>query len=188
MRLIKKYKNRRLYDTDLKKNITFDDIKKYVMNDIDLKIIDNTTGEDITISVLANIMGEQSHDFKNSGLKIANTILKKGGVAAMDIFKKLTLASIGAANMTKERLEELFDEMVKKGEMTNDEKAQAIKGFVDKSVEMSEKAKVYADDIAKKVSEKFSAKFDQQISQLAIKLEEVNTRIAELEKKLNIDK
>ena len=106
----------------------------------------------------------------------------------MDIFKKLTLASIGAANMTKERLEELFDEMVKKGEMTNDEKAQAIKSFVDKSVEMGEKVKEYTDDIAKRVSEKFSAKFDKQISQLAVKLEEVNNKIAELEKKFNIEK
>jgi len=185
MRVIKRYRNRRLYDTQIKKVITRDEVKKYVLEGIELQIIENSNGRDITISVLSGIIGNSSLDIKKSGAKIMGAILKKGGVETMDIFKKLTLASIGAVNMTKEKLDEVFEEMVKKGEMTTDEKAEAIKHFVDRSTEVRTKIKDYAEEMAGKVAERVSSKVNDQIAQLAVKLEELNGKLTDLEKKIN---
>ncbi len=184
MKLIKRYRNRRLYDTELKKAITMADIKAYVLQDIDLKIIDNASGRDITIAVLSSIVGETAGDFKKSGIKIVNAIIKKGGVGAMDVLKKLTLASIGAVNMTREKIEEIFDEMVKRGEMTDDERSDAIKNFVEKSAEGAGKLKERVEEIAGKFAEKFSSRFDDQISSLAEKIEKLSAKVADLEKKI----
>jgi poly(hydroxyalkanoate) granule-associated protein len=106
-----------------------------------------------------------------------------GGI--MDFIKKMTLASIGAVTMTREKAEELFDELVKKGEMTNDERAEAIKTFVEKSSESAEKVKKLAEETYEKVSSQFASKFNEQIGTLAQKIEQLNLRLSELEAKIN---
>lgn len=183
MRLIKRYRNRRLYDTELKRAITMVDVKSYVLQDIDLKIIDNATGRDITIAVLSGIVGETAGDFKKSGIKIVNAIIRKGGVGAMDVLKKLTLASIGAVKMTREKVEEIFDEMVKRGEMTDDERSEAIKHFVEKSKDSAGKLKGRVEEIAGKFTQKFSARFDDRISALTEEIEKLSAKVADLEKR-----
>jgi polyhydroxyalkanoate synthesis repressor PhaR len=185
MKLIKRYKNRRLYDTELKRSITFDDIKSYVMEGIDVKIVDNVSGDDITVSVLSSIMAETANDLENSGVKIINAILKKKGAGVMDVLKKITLASIGAVNLTRERAEEIFDELIKKGEASEGEKAKAVKEMVDRSVENGEKVKEWVEETYGKIAEKFSSKVNEQISELSMKLEQLNGKIADLERKLN---
>ena len=58
MRLIKKYKNRRLYDTELSQYITLEQLQRYVVDGIEFKIEDSETGKDITNSVLLQIIVE----------------------------------------------------------------------------------------------------------------------------------
>ena len=57
-RIIKKYPNRRLYDTSISSYITLDDIKDLVMQKISFKVIDNSTEEDMTNYVLLQIITE----------------------------------------------------------------------------------------------------------------------------------
>lgn len=103
----------------------------------------------------------------------------------MDILKKLTLASIGAYTVTREKAEELFDEMVKKGEITSDEKAEALKNFVNRSVESTEKMSKWVEEAFQKFSTRLSGKLDDQISRLSDRIEQLNVRLANIEKKLN---
>lgn len=56
MRLIKKYDNRSLYDTELSTNISLDDIKKYVLDGIKFKVVNAKTEEDITRQYLMQII------------------------------------------------------------------------------------------------------------------------------------
>jgi polyhydroxyalkanoate synthesis repressor PhaR len=58
-RIIKKYPNRRLYDTVISSYITLEDVKKLVMQHEKLCIQDAKTGEDITRSILLQIILEQ---------------------------------------------------------------------------------------------------------------------------------
>jgi len=57
-RLIKKYKNRRLYDTELSQYVTVDDVRHYVMDGIDFKVIDSATNDDLTNTTLLQIIVE----------------------------------------------------------------------------------------------------------------------------------
>ena len=57
--LIKKYANRRLYDTVASKHITLDGIHDLIVDGHDVKIIDDTTGEDISRSILLQIIAER---------------------------------------------------------------------------------------------------------------------------------
>jgi polyhydroxyalkanoate synthesis repressor PhaR len=58
-RIIKKYPNRRLYDTDTSSYITLAEIKQLVMETEPCMVIDAKTGEDLTRSILLQIILEE---------------------------------------------------------------------------------------------------------------------------------
>ncbi len=62
IRIIKKYPNRRLYDTERSKYITLEDVKKLVMEDVEFCVKDVKTDEDLTRSILLQIISEQEHN------------------------------------------------------------------------------------------------------------------------------
>lgn len=57
--LIKKYANRRLYDTNTSKHITLDGVRGLIIAGNDVEIVDDTTGEDLTRSLLLQIIADQ---------------------------------------------------------------------------------------------------------------------------------
>ena len=61
-RIIKKYPNRRLYDTAVSSYITLDDVRKLVLKQVDFCIQDAKSKADITRSVLLQIILEQEED------------------------------------------------------------------------------------------------------------------------------
>jgi len=58
-RLIKKYPNRRLYDTATSSYITLVDVKKLVLEQVAFRVIDDKTKEDLTRSILLQIILEE---------------------------------------------------------------------------------------------------------------------------------
>ena len=58
-RVIKKYPNRRLYDTDTSSYITLTEIKQLVMDSEAFAVLDAKTGEDLTRSILLQIILEE---------------------------------------------------------------------------------------------------------------------------------
>jgi polyhydroxyalkanoate synthesis repressor PhaR len=57
-RVIKKYPNRRLYDTDISSYITVEDVRQLVLDGEDFEVRDAKSGEDITRTVLLQIISE----------------------------------------------------------------------------------------------------------------------------------
>lgn len=58
-RVIKKYPNRRLYDTETSTYITLSEVKQFIMASQELVVRDAKTGEDITRSILLQIILEE---------------------------------------------------------------------------------------------------------------------------------
>ena len=61
-RIIKKYPNRRLYDTEESKYITLEDIKKLVLDNQEFIVKDVKSDEDLTRTILLQIITEQEDD------------------------------------------------------------------------------------------------------------------------------
>ncbi len=59
LRIIKKYPNRRLYDTKISSYITLQDIKELVMSYTDFKVIDAKTKTDLTRCTLMQLIAEE---------------------------------------------------------------------------------------------------------------------------------
>lgn len=73
IRIIKKYPNRRLYDTDSSCYITLSEVRELVISEIPFKVVEQKTSEDITRSILLQIILEQESEtnplFSNDNLQ-----------------------------------------------------------------------------------------------------------------------
>ena len=110
-RLIKKYPNRRLYDTQTSSYITLTDVKQLVLDDEVFAVVDAKNGDDLTRSILLQIiLEEESHGapmFSSAALSqiiryyghamqgMMGSYLEKNIQAFIDIQNKLTENSKG---------------------------------------------------------------------------------------------
>jgi polyhydroxyalkanoate synthesis repressor PhaR len=60
--VIRKYENRRLYDTSASRYINLDEVAAMVRNGTDVKVVDAKTGEDLTRVTLTQIIVEEAKD------------------------------------------------------------------------------------------------------------------------------
>jgi polyhydroxyalkanoate synthesis repressor PhaR len=58
-RVLKKYPNRRLYDTTLSRYVTQEDVRRLVLERVGFRVVDARTGADLTRTVLLQIVTEQ---------------------------------------------------------------------------------------------------------------------------------
>ncbi|APT72384.1 MULTISPECIES: polyhydroxyalkanoate synthesis regulator DNA-binding domain-containing protein [unclassified Thermosipho (in: thermotogales)] len=162
MRLIKKYKNRKLYDTLDKQFITLDDIANFVRNGEVIKVVDSL-GNDITqeISLKARIKGKVF-----GGLK-------------REIVEKLIHAFIRFFNGSSDEFVEILLDLVDQGVLTS-EMAKDIGNSVIKHFnEFNDKLKA---DILSVIS---SAGFvpKEEYEKLKLEYEKLKKRCGKLERK-----
>jgi polyhydroxyalkanoate synthesis repressor PhaR len=85
-RLVKRYSNRKLYDTAESRYVTLDEIARWVKAGEDVKILENETGEDLTAITFAQIIldGERK---KSSllPLRLLRELIQRGETALQDI-------------------------------------------------------------------------------------------------------
>ncbi len=61
VKIIKRYQNRKLYDTHESSYVTLDEIAKMIKSGEDLRVIDNKTKNDITASTLTQLLYESEN-------------------------------------------------------------------------------------------------------------------------------
>jgi len=57
-KLIRKYVNRRLYDTSQSRYVNLEDLRRLIVGGADIKVMEQATGEEITTTVLLQIIEE----------------------------------------------------------------------------------------------------------------------------------
>lgn len=79
-RIIKRYANRKLYDTEHSRYVTLDQISEMIRNGDDVKIVDNKTKEDLTTVTLAQIIFEEEKKQRSFlPLGAMRNIIQSGG-------------------------------------------------------------------------------------------------------------
>lgn len=88
MAIIKRYSNRKLYDTQTKQYVTLDDLAELVRGGEDVKVIDHATGEDLTTLTLFQILFEQEKRIGGLLPEIVLTRLIRSGGEALSSLRK----------------------------------------------------------------------------------------------------
>ena len=93
-KIIKKYGNRKLYDTQQSSYVVLKDIEKMIRNKEDIQIIDNETQDDITVSTLTQIIFSSEKRSKVSPpVNILKSIIREGDGSFSSFLAKLGLFS-----------------------------------------------------------------------------------------------
>lgn len=92
--IIKRYPNRKLYDTVASRYVTLEDIAQMVKRGDEVRILDNKTKKDLTALTLAQILYEQEkNDRSILPLASLKQILRRGGEQIGDLAGKVTGAA-----------------------------------------------------------------------------------------------
>lgn len=103
-RVLKKYPNRRLYDTEQSRYITLADVRELVLARTDFVVIDKKSGEDITRSILLQVIIEQeqhgepimSEDFLSQVIRSHDRIAPRSLASHLEQSLRIVLALPGA--------------------------------------------------------------------------------------------
>jgi polyhydroxyalkanoate synthesis repressor PhaR len=87
-RLIKRYANRKLYDTTSSRYVTLEEIGEMVKGGADVKIVDNRNQEDLTAVTLAQIIFEAEKRRSRMPLLLLTDIIRHGGETLSDFIEK----------------------------------------------------------------------------------------------------
>ena len=79
--LIKRYANRKLYNTQTSRYITLKGIGELLEADEDVRVIDNETGEDITSVALSQILVDSEREGRAMSRSLLSGLLQRGGDA-----------------------------------------------------------------------------------------------------------
>jgi polyhydroxyalkanoate synthesis repressor PhaR len=78
MRLIKRYSNRKLYDTEMRSYITLDGLAALVVEGEEIKVVDNDTEEDLTSVILSQILLERERTQRFLPSAVLSQLLRGG--------------------------------------------------------------------------------------------------------------
>lgn len=156
-RIIKKYSNRKLYDTEASKMITISELANYVKEGIDFQVIDNETGDDITDLTLVQILMDIVKDRKefSSAPYILREIIKSGKSTVIEFIKNSLLASINAISLTEQKAKEIVRNLIDKKKISEKEGEELKNLLIESARErekiLEEKIKMILDDALKKI-------------------------------------
>ncbi len=78
-KVIKRYQNRKLYDTHESSYVTLDEISKMIRNGEEIRVIDNKTKNDITAATLTQLLYESERKAKTQpSVNLLKAIIRSG--------------------------------------------------------------------------------------------------------------
>lgn len=106
-RVIKKYPNRRLYDTATSSYITLADVKKLVLESVEFKVVDAKTGEDLTRAILLQIiLDEEAAGAPMFSSDVLSHIIRFYGNAMQGMMKTFLEKNFQTFMQMQQRLQE----------------------------------------------------------------------------------
>jgi polyhydroxyalkanoate synthesis repressor PhaR len=188
-RVIKRYANRKLYDTQHSKYVTLEQIADMIRRGDDVQIVDNKTKEDLTSVTLAQIIFEEEKKQKSFlPLQAMRNIIQNGGGSISSFMSKAQervtdfLPRKGKEGEEEDELDET-PTLESEAELDEDAKGRWHLGELREWLTNSQRA---IDDWQRKVDDRIRnvARGISPFASVHKDVELLSTRIAELESKL----
>jgi len=168
-KVIKRYTNRKLYDTVESRYVTLDEIAQMIKGGAEVKIIDNRTKEDLTSVTLAQIIFEEEKKRSQMPLGVLREIIRHGGEAVAGFYAEKAGTLVGKVAELKSKTESIREDL--SARMTGifrkpEEAVDELRGKVDSAVKqaldvLGPAAKAEIERLQKRIQE-----LEQKIEQL----------------------
>jgi len=176
-RVIKRYTNRKLYDTEESRYVTLEEIAGMVKAGLEVQILDNRTGNDLTEVTLAQILfEEQKKQTTRMPLHLLKEIIRTRGATISEFIQRKVTQPV---QTFKEEAERRVDQIVKKSESTMEEKKTQFKDFFSNAQKALDELQNKFDERIHAVAESFGsrAKLREQLKELRLRIEEIENRM-----------
>jgi polyhydroxyalkanoate synthesis repressor PhaR len=133
-KVIKRYTNRKLYDTVESRYVTLDEIAQMIKGGAEVKIIDNRSKEDLTSVTLAQIIFEEEKKRSQMPLGVLREIIRHGGEAVAGFYQEKVSGRLAdRLNEVKTRAESLREDVEQRVRgvtslLRRDEKSEGASG------------------------------------------------------------
>lgn len=128
MPLIKRYPNRKLYDTEAKRYVTLEDVAELVRQEQDVRVVDHESNEDVTSLTFAQIILEQEK--KSAGflpISLLTNLIRSSSATLEQWRRSLnqSVINVGGLRRSGGGLEEQVNRLIEQGKLTV-EQAQGV--------------------------------------------------------------
>jgi polyhydroxyalkanoate synthesis repressor PhaR len=149
-RVIKRYTNRKLYDTDQSRYVTLDDIAKLIRDNEEVRVIDNETQDDLTAVTFAQIILEEEKRKTNLvSVPFLRKLIHSGEAAVQDLSDQAKRAFDQIGDFTG-RAGGRVREAVEEGGRAIDEAIEESRGLASDLLSLPQKRLEALQEIAQK--------------------------------------
>jgi polyhydroxyalkanoate synthesis repressor PhaR len=175
-KVIKRYTNRKLYDTVESRYVTLDEIAEMIKGGEEVKIVDNRTKDDLTSVTLAQIIFEEEKKTSKMSLKTLLGLIRHGSEVAQQLVDGAGGDLRGKVDAVRAAAEQKVQSILARGQQTG----ERAREFVNASQETLAA-------LQRRVDEKVRAAAEgvQSLPEVKRQLDEISGRISELERKLD---
>lgn len=113
LRVLRKYTNRRLYDTSKSCYITLEDVKQLVLDSVPFEVQDSKTGKDLTRNILLQIISEQEGE--SAGMltnQVLQQLIRFYGDSMQGMMRQYLEQSIATFLAQQDRIREQMESML----------------------------------------------------------------------------
>lgn len=143
-RIVKRYPNRKLYDTIESCYVTLEDIGQMIKDGEDVQVIDNISQEDLTSQTLAQIIFEEEKKRKNPALLLTlKDIIRSGAETLREFAQKSYENSVREFSHVKDEVNDFVDRISAKGLLSPNDKHNLlaiIRNFIEVKVKPTVKS------------------------------------------------
>lgn len=174
-RIIKRYANRKLYDTEHSRYVTLDQISEMIRNGDDVKIVDNKTKEDLTTVTLAQIIFEEEKKTSRMSLETLRDLIRHGGEMAQRIVEGTQAELRGRVEAVRAAAEQRVQHLITRSQATSD-----------RAKELMQASQEAMSSLQRRVDERVRSTVDgmSSLTEIRGQLDQIAKRLAELEQRL----
>ena len=177
MATIKRYPNRKLYDTQAKRYVTLDEIAGMIRQGQDVEVVDHETGKDITSLVLSQIILGQERQRSGFLPRALMTSLIRAGGDTLEFFLRSLQQTLGLPpNHVEERLRSLVD----RGVLSSEQAQEVLR-----ALELPPRDRSQVDQDLARLLQRLNIPTQEDVAQLQVKLAELSRQLAALADELD---
>ncbi|MBF0496156.1 MAG: hypothetical protein HQK58_06215 [Deltaproteobacteria bacterium] len=183
MRQIRKYPNRKMYDTSEKKYVTLDQVAELIRAGEEVRIVDSKTGDDLTSATVSQILAREKNTNQEEvppGLLIG--LLQKGRGAVSEYTKKYFSLWQSAVTMAEDEIDKVVGRLVKDKEISESEGKTLKEDILDQAAGLRKWIGDKIDEQINEVFGKMNLVSRDQITELTKKIEALTALVEALEK------
>jgi len=170
-RLIKKYSNRRMYDTKTSQPITLSELAELIKRGEEIQVMGHQTGKDLTSITLIQVLLGQEKDKKEPFSALLRELIKERGNSVLELYPASLFAALNGTSLSVEKAKGIVRELVDKKGVSETDGEKLLESFLTRIQENKKALEREIEDKLKKKVKEVESFYRREILELRKNLE-----------------